>query len=195
VSVTLVVVSFVAGSIPFGWLVARARGVDIQARGSGNIGAANVARTVGLRLGLLVLVLDALKGALPLVLATRSGLSSESALGVLHVAGAAAVVGHVFTPWLRFRGGKGVATSLGVCLVLAPAATVLAVLAFGVVFAARRVVSLAALVAATMLPVAGWGVGRSRGEVVFLGALALFVVARHHENLARLRAGRERPIA
>jgi glycerol-3-phosphate acyltransferase PlsY len=187
--------SFLAGSIPFGWVVARARGVDLQTEGSGNIGAANVARTVGPRLGALVLVLDALKGALPLVVALERGVAASGAVGPLHAAGAAAIVGHCFTPWLRFRGGKGVATSLGVCLVLVPDALAFAVLAFGLVFAARRVVSLAALVAAATLPVAGWLVGRTRGEVAFLGVLALVVGALHHENLARLRAGRERPIA
>ncbi|MCI0574380.1 MAG: glycerol-3-phosphate acyltransferase, partial [Myxococcaceae bacterium] len=114
----LLVAGYLCGSVPFGVLVARwLRGVDVRQRGSGNIGATNVARVAGKRLGLVVLLLDALKGAAPVVLA-RALLPGEAALQA--AAGLAAVLGHVFPVWLRLRGGKGVATALGVAAVLVP---------------------------------------------------------------------------
>src|SRR5688500_11562142 len=120
-----VVGSYLAGSIPFGLVVARARGVDIRAVGSKNIGATNVARALGKKLGALVLFLDALKGLLPTLVA-RHALHLDDNLVAL--VGLAAILGHVFPVWLRFRGGKGVATALGVFAALTPVAAAASVL-------------------------------------------------------------------
>lgn len=193
-ALALVALAFLCGSVPFGWLAARARGVDVRAVGSGNIGAANVARNVGKRVGLVVLLLDALKGALPVSLALQ--LAPEVAVlpRLAHAVGAAAVLGHCFTPWLRGRGGKGVATSLGVLLVLAPAVVGVAAGAFLAVFAWRRIVSLGALVAVVSLPFAAIALGRPSFEVGYVCALGGLVMLLHRDNLARLRAGTEGPL-
>lgn len=184
---------FVCGSIPFGLLVARVRGVDVRRVGSGNIGAANVARSVGKPLGALVLFCDSAKGALPVLLARSAagpGVPGQVALGLLGVA-AAAIVGHAFTPWLRFRGGKAVATSLGVYLVIDPAAVGAALLIFVVVFAKTRMISFGSLAAAAGLPIAVAALGRSRNDVVFAVLVAALVFALHRRNLERMRSGLE----
>jgi glycerol-3-phosphate acyltransferase PlsY len=126
----LVLGAFVAGSVPFGWIFARLRGIDLTTVGSGNIGATNAARALGKRWGIVVLVLDAAKGFVPVWLARQHGVELP-ALGLAGAApaaiGFAAILGHVYSPWMSFRGGKGVATSLGVFLALAPLAAAAAV--------------------------------------------------------------------
>ena len=152
----LAAAGYLLGSIPFGLLVARAaRGVDVRAAGSGNIGATNVARVAGVGPGLLVLFLDAAKGALAVLLA-RALL--PGALLVQALVGLLAVVGHVAPVWLGFRGGKGVATALGVLGVLVPAAAVAGVLAYALVFLYSRISSLGSLVAgpAALVAAAVW---------------------------------------
>jgi acyl phosphate:glycerol-3-phosphate acyltransferase len=178
--------AFLCGSVPFGVLVARARGVDLRTVGSKNIGAANVTRNLGKKLGALVLVLDAGKGALPV------GLASVWSDGWIPYAAAfAAIAGHCFTPWLRFRGGKGVATTLGVFLVIDPAAIGIAVAVFALVFAVSRIVAVGSLAAAAVLPIAIVALGRSRAEIILAVASLALVLALHRDNLARLRTGRE----
>jgi glycerol-3-phosphate acyltransferase PlsY len=186
--------AYLLGSIPFGVIVARARGIDLRQVGSGNIGATNAMRALGKPAGALVLALDALKGAAP-VGAARWLAHLDRAPSWLAVACAfAAVLGHCYPVWLRFRGGKGVATSLGVFLVLEPIATGICVALFAVVFAARRIVSLGSLVAVIAFPIVlaimqrpPWLIGAS------LTTLAV-VVLRHRDNIARLRRGRERSV-
>ena len=143
--------SYLAGSIPFGLLLGRFfAGVDVREAGSGNIGATNVARTAGRRLGVLTLVLDAAKGALAVgVTAWALGVPNDA--GWPAAAGLAAFLGHVFPVWLRFRGGKGVATALGAFLALTPWLTLGAALVFGVTFAASKVVSVSSLAATAAL--------------------------------------------
>ena len=183
----LLLFAYLLGSVPSGVLLARLAGIDVRRHGSGNIGATNVARTAGARLGLITLAADALKGALPVLLAAR--LSTDSAL----IAGTAVltVVGHAFPIALRFAGGKGVATSLGALAVLCPLGALWAVAVFLFAFALDRHVSFASLLAALAAPVA---VAIEAYPIESLAATLLMVgivVARHRDNLRRLRAGTE----
>jgi len=184
--------AFILGAVPFSWLVARlVRGVDIRGVGSGNIGATNVARSIGLGPGLAALALDAAKGSAAVLLA-RWFLAGEGGAHTLPaVAGGMAILGHNFTPFLRFRGGKGVATGAGVFGVLAPWALLSAVLVFVLTVAVGRMVSLGSVLAAGSLPVAVYALGGGREVVVLSLLVAALVIARHHANLRRILAGRE----
>jgi glycerol-3-phosphate acyltransferase PlsY len=194
----LVVASYLLGSIPTGLLIGKRMGVDVRTVGSGNIGATNVARTVGKKVGLLVLLLDALKGALPLALFAALDLDTRIDLGapldpwLVTAVGLAPIVGHCFPVWLRFRGGKGVATALGVFLVMDPPILGLAVLAFALIYGATRIVSLASMTAAVTVPVASSLLGRPAAIVALGAAGAVIVVVKHHQNIRRL-LGRAEP--
>ncbi len=187
---------FFAGSIPFGLLLALAVGkTDIRTAGSGNIGATNVARVVGRKLGLVTLVLDALKGALPVLIVTLiTPTSTDARLVALHgaVVGLCALLGHCFTPWLRGRGGKGVATGLGVLLALHPQVAVYGLIAFAIVFAFTRVVSGASLAAALIVVVALFVRGPLDEALVPMLLCLLVIVARHTDNIGRLMRREER---
>lgn len=141
--------AFLAGSIPFGVLVARRRGVDIQQRGSGNIGATNVARVLGKAPALLVLLLDAGKAAVPTYLALWGGQPQAVVAAVAF----AAIVGHCFSPWLRFRGGKGVACAIGVYLVISPTFSAIVIGSFVAVLAVTRVPALGSAVGVWVMAV------------------------------------------
>jgi glycerol-3-phosphate acyltransferase PlsY len=181
--------AYLLGSIPFSFLVARHWGVaDVRQVGSGNVGATNVMRSVGWLPGLLALALDASKGAVAAVIAERLG----GAGVIAPLAAVAAVVGHLFPVWLGFRGGKGVATGAGAFVPIEPLAVLGALVVFGLVAGASRYVSLGSVcgalaLAALLFALAGPGVTAAAGLVV-----ALLVVAKHHENLARLLRGDER---
>lgn len=181
-----VVVGYLLGSVPFGVIVARVLNLgDLRKIGSGNIGATNVLRTGNRGAALATLLLDAAKGALAVLLA-RWAAGEEAA----QLAGLAAFLGHCFPVWLRLRGGKGVATFLGVMLALAWPVGLAACATWAVVAAVMRYSSLAALMAAGFAPV--WAVLLGRGEVVLLAlVLALLVYLRHASNIARLRQGAE----
>jgi acyl phosphate:glycerol-3-phosphate acyltransferase len=180
--------AFFAGSIPFGVLVARRRGVNIQEQGSGNIGATNVARVLGKAPALLVLVLDAAKAAAPTYLALRyAGSCACLARADLLVAatGLGAICGHCFSPWLRWRGGKGVACALGVYLVISPALTAIAMAVFVLVLAATRVPALGSIAAMVAMAIAL----TLRGSPIygaFAVATALLIVFTHRSNLRKL---------
>lgn len=152
---SIIVIAYLLGSIPVGYLmVRRATGADVRASGSGGTGATNVSRRAGKKAGVLTLVLDALKGVLAVLIA-RAMLASTSDVNLwVAAAGVAAIAGHIFPVWLRFRGGKGVATGLGVFAVLAPLATLAAVAVFLVVVWRTRYVSLGSIIAAATIPVA-----------------------------------------
>jgi acyl phosphate:glycerol-3-phosphate acyltransferase len=191
-AVLLVALGYLAGSVPFGVLLTRwAKGVDVRASGSGNIGATNVARVAGKRLGLLVLLLDALKGALPVLLALHC--FPEAAR--LHAGvGLAAFLGHVFPVWLRLKGGKGVATALGVLAVLLPLAAAGGALAYGVLVAVFRVSSLGSLVGGlTALGLAFLG-DRPVEYGVLAAVLFVLMLYTHRGNLARLWRHSERRV-
>lgn len=203
--ITLVLLSYLLGSIPTGFLVAKAKGVDIRSVGSGNIGATNVFRILGKAAGIFVLTADAAKGALAVaVLAPMvrnhfvDPLVTQDVPGFLRhareIAGICAILGHNYTCWLRFKGGKGIATTAGVFAALAPAAFGIALAAWLVVFAASRYVSLASIVAAVALPLAVWLTGNGAlltGVSTALGALAIY---KHKANIERLLAGTENRI-
>jgi glycerol-3-phosphate acyltransferase PlsY len=184
------VAAYVLGSLPFSFLVARAFGVrDVRQVGSGNVGATNVARSAGSGAGALALALDAGKGALASLLAMR--LAPDQA-GVAALAAAVAVIGHMYPVWLRFRGGKGVATGLGAFAPLAPLAAVGATALFLVMAATTRFVSLGSLAGAAGLAVLVFvfhGPGPVAWTAVWTAALVLW---RHRSNLRRLWAGEER---
>jgi glycerol-3-phosphate acyltransferase PlsY len=174
--------SYLLGSIPTGLLVARARGVDIRAVGSGNIGATNVSRTLGKKLGALVLFLDALKGLIPVLVARWLHFPDELAAAV----GLAAIVGHVFPVWLRFRGGKGVATGLGVFAGLSPIPAAAAVLVYLAVVLVTRISSVGSLLAATAL-LAAMAIVEEPPPTLLLGAAVwALILVRHRGNIRRL---------
>jgi glycerol-3-phosphate acyltransferase PlsY len=181
---------YLAGSIPFAFVLARRRGVDLRRVGSGNLGAANLLRTKGVAAALTALMLDAAKGALAVLIAQRLADGPATPMA----AGLAAVSGHVYPVWLRFRGGKGVATAAGVFAVLAPLAVMVAVSVFIAVVWITRYVSLGSL-AATVTLAAGAAAADAPPPVV-AGALvtALIIVHRHWSNVVRLVAGTEQRI-
>jgi glycerol-3-phosphate acyltransferase PlsY len=188
--------AYLCGSIPTGFLVARARGVDIRSVGSGNIGATNVFRILGKRLGIFVLLADAAKGALPVLLLPRLLAPPEAdPTPFALLAGVAAVLGHNFTCWLRFKGGKGIATSAGVLAAWAPLPFLATLGAFGLVLAVSRYVSLASILAAATLPFAmAFLPPHDRRLVLISTVLAVLAIARHHANIRRLLNGTERQI-
>jgi glycerol-3-phosphate acyltransferase PlsY len=195
--VAVVSLAYLLGSIPFGYLLVRlSGGGDVRQTGSGGTGATNVSRRAGKRVGVLTLLLDALKGAAAVLLAR--GLLGAGDEWWVCAAGVAAVLGHVFPVWLRFRGGKGVATGLGVFLVLAPLATLCALAVFVAVVRLWRYVSLGSMTGAAALPLAVWALGalgisdRAAAPVLavaFTGAA--LIVFMHRANIGRLLRGEE----
>lgn len=187
----LILVAYLVGSIPTGLLLARRAGIDPRRSGSGNVGATNVARSAGVRIGLATLAGDATKGALPVVTARWLDLGESVAAS----AGVAAVIGHVAPIGLRFRGGKGVATALGALSVLAPGAAAACVAVFAAVAWRHRLVSLASILAAITAPAVLLVTGAPTGTTAAMAVVAALIVARHHENLRRLVAGTEPRLA
>jgi glycerol-3-phosphate acyltransferase PlsY len=185
-AIALVAGAYLLGSIPFGLILARRRGVDVRQVGSGNIGATNVARSLGKKLGLMVLALDVAKGAIP-VLALRWLPPDQRTHPLLLTAvGIAPILGHCFPVWLRMHGGKGVATALGVFLALEPAVAGMAVGVFALIYALFRVVSLGSMSASVAVPVLLWALGRPTPEVA-LGILgAAVIIVQHRQNIRRL---------
>jgi glycerol-3-phosphate acyltransferase PlsY len=186
-------IAWLAGGLPSAWVAGRLHGVDLRTVGSGNLGATNVVRTLGWPTGLAVYVVDCLKGALPVLWLPRlAGLAGPAAVTWAIVIGVAAILGHVRSPWLLFRGGgKGVATASGVFVGLAPGPTLLAVAVFAAVVAGTRYVSLGSMSAAAVLPIAVFV--QQGGSPVFLASVAVgaFVVWTHRANIGRLRRGEE----
>ncbi len=216
--------AFLLGSIPFGLIVAKAKGIDIRQHGSGNIGATNVFRIVGKKYGITCLILDALKGFIPVVIAMNlvridgrepqfsfDFLSSYQLLlpaaeqmkgQLVHVLTAlAAVLGHNYSPWLGFKGGKGIATSAGVLIALMPAAVVILLLVFIITLVTTRYVSLASMVSSAALPLVtlwgSWHHGRiqdgtwNKPLFVFSVLIAVLAIWKHRTNIVRIRAGTE----
>jgi len=187
------VAAYIIGSIPTGYLICRWRaGLDLRQSGSGNIGATNVARTLGVRWGVLVLLLDMAKGALPVSLALLLGYAQpESRATWAALAGSAAFLGHIYSLFLHFRGGKGVATAFGVSLLLMPQAALAALAIFSFVCWKWRYVSLASLLASLSLVFWAALFNYPRAFLALTILFALLITIRHRENLSRLRQGRE----
>ncbi len=207
---SLLPAAYLAGSIPFGLIVGKSRGIDPRTSGSGNIGATNVGRLLGMKYFFLVFALDLLKGLLPVAVASIILWRSEPAAdrsasdNLLHLlVGVAAIFGHMFSAFLGFKGGKGVATSAGVALGIYPFFTLAGLIAlaiWGAVYGISKYVSVASIVAAICLPLVFIGVGLAMGWDVFGKQLPMLVFAclitamivwRHRSNIARLRAGTE----
>ena len=187
-----VLVAYVVGATPFGYLAGRVKGIDIRQHGSGNIGATNVLRVLGKPVGITVLVLDMLKGLLPVLLS--QWVSDSSAI---HIATAiAAILGHNYTFWLGFKGGKGIATTAGAILPILPWALLAAVLGWIIVLFTTRYVSVASIAAALLIPielaVETWLTGKWNAAVFGFGLfVCLLAIWKHRSNIARLRRGEE----
>ena len=182
--------AYLVGSIPFGYLIGRARGVDVRTVGSKNIGATNVYRTVGKGWGLLAFLCDFLKGFIPAFAAMRWG--GEESLPVC--VGLACVVGHTLTVFMRFRGGKGVATAFGVFVVLLPLPTLAAFAVFVVTVLISRYISLGSILAAVTLGALAWVFPAPLAVRCVVTVVAAFVIIKHRSNIARLATGCENKI-
>lgn len=189
----LLLVAYLIGSLPFGLYIAKSRGVDLREVGSGNIGATNVFRSVGKGVGLLTFFLDAMKGTLPTLLFPTMVQEVESGAELGLLFGCAAILGHNFPIFLKFRGGKGVATSAGVLLAAAPLSLLSGLAVFAGVAKFSGYVSLASMSAAVLIAVTGWFLYGHEGWILpgVLTALAVMVVLRHRSNIRRLLKGTE----
>ena len=216
--------AFLLGSIPFGLFIARAKGIDIRQHGSGNIGATNVLRVVGKKHGITCLILDALKGFIPVVIAINlvqiTGRHVQIPIGfldqwaitlpeaeavkgqIVHILTALfAILGHNYSPWVGFKGGKGIATSAGVLLALMPFAVILLIVIWVLLFLTTRYVSVASIGAAAALPIltlyGSWTHGRiqdgtwNKPLFVFSIVIAILAIWKHRANIQRLKAGTE----
>jgi glycerol-3-phosphate acyltransferase PlsY len=186
-AILLIVGAYLLGSVPTGFLLGRLSGIDVRETGSGNVGATNVARTVGKWQGLLTLLGDTLKGFVPAAFGAWIGLSAILVLTVALVA----FLGHLFPVFLNFRGGKGVATALGALLAVAPLGTLILLLAFLCVARASRLISLASVATALLAPVVLWLLSYSPHQIGFAAVMALLIVYRHRDNIRRLASGSE----
>jgi len=185
--IMFVIAAYLLGSIPTGLLLARAFGVDIRSAGSGNIGATNVYRTLGRKVGVMTLVGDCLKGLVPVLAAKYFGVSG----GWIAMVGLAAFLGHVYTVFLGFKGGKGVATALGVFLGVSPATVLAALVIFSLVLWKWRYVSLASITAAAAMPVLIALAGQESFIILMSLVIAAIVIFKHRGNIERLKAGTE----
>lgn len=183
-----VIVGYLAGSVPFAYLLARRAGIDVRVAGSGNVGTANVLRTTGTGRAIAVMLLDVAKGAAAVLIVTLGwGGASIAAL-----TGAAAIVGHIYPVWLRFHGGKGVAVAAGVFGILTPIATGIAAVLFVVTVWLTRYVSLGSIAATVALPPVAWWAGAPDAVVASAFGAGVLILFRHRANLRRLHAGTER---
>lgn len=202
-AIIAIALAYLSGSLPFGYWAGLMKGVDIRKHGSGNIGATNVIRVLGKKTGIPVFVLDMLKGLLPTLFAqawlSSLGASSTMVTTVAVLCAAASVIGHSFTFWLGFKGGKGVATSAGAFLGLAPWALLVAFVVWLVLFFTTRYVALASIGAAISLPISMYvimlmGGGLNVGAYILLAlglVMGVLVVVRHRSNIKRMMAGTE----
>ncbi len=186
--IIVVVAAYLLGSIPFGYLIVRGKGGgDVRQTGSGGTGATNVSRRAGKAAGVLTLLLDAAKGCVAVLIAKAFGGDDW----VIAAAAIAALVGHIFPVWLGFRGGKGVATGVGIFLVLAPVALLCAGVVFVAIVVLTRYVSLGSMTAAVLIPVLVWLQSDSQSLLVAAVAGAMLIVFAHRGNIQRLASGTE----
>jgi glycerol-3-phosphate acyltransferase PlsY len=195
----VVVISYLLGATPSGYLVGMACGIDVRTAGSGNIGATNVLRVLGRNAGATVLAADALKGFVAArwmpMLALHLFPSPDTTREHLAIAaGAAAILGHIYTFWLYFKGGKGIATSGGVVMAWAPAACLTALALWGLVLVLSKYVSMASIAAAVVLPFAVWAWNGSATMTGVMTGVSLLAIYKHKANIQRLLKGTERRI-
>lgn len=179
--------AYLLGSIPTGLLLGKLYGIDVRQEGSGNIGATNLYRTVGRKVGIWTLAGDCLKGFLPVILAWKLGLDEPMQAWI----GLAAFCGHVFSVFLLFKGGKGVATALGVYLALAPLAVLGALVVFALLLVIWRYVSLGSVVAAAIMPLVIWFSPHTPQLLIATMLISGIVIIKHHANIKRLMDGTE----
>lgn len=187
--IILTILSYLLGSVPSGFLVGSSAGVDVRGAGSGNIGATNVARTLGWKKGLLTLVFDVAKGFLPVLAAQLLDLGA----GAAAAAGLAAFAGHLYPVFLGFKGGKGVATAAGVYIAAMPLGILVLLGVFALVVVASRRVSPASMAAAALAPAVAWALSYPPEVAWMTLVIGVLVVVRHRENIRRLVAGEEAP--
>jgi len=185
-------IGYLIGAVPFGLLIGRMAGVDVRSQGSRNIGATNVSRLLGKKLGLLTLLCDCLKGFLPMSLAALVLAESPSRETVVAATGLMAVLGHMFPLYLRFRGGKGVATGLGVFLYFSPLAILISLLVFVGTVALSGFVSAGSLLASALIPLWLYLLGASPTVVGVAALIAVLIWVKHRENIGRLLQGTEK---
>ncbi|TKB07598.1 glycerol-3-phosphate 1-O-acyltransferase PlsY [Desulforhopalus sp. IMCC35007] len=186
------VIGYLLGSIPFGLVIGKMVGADVRQEGSRNIGATNVSRVLGKKLGFLTLVCDCLKGFIPMALVSYVLPESESREMVMAITGVMAVVGHMFPIYLKFKGGKGVATGLGVFFYLSPVAIVLSLVVFVASVALSGFVSVGSLLASGLIPFWLYFLGASKTTILAAFLVALLIWIKHHENIGRLLQGKEK---
>lgn len=183
----ILLTAYLLGSIPTGLLLGKMYGIDVRKEGSGNIGATNLYRTVGRKVGIITLVGDCFKGLVPVLVVKYFALPAELAAWV----GLAAFCGHVFSVFLKFKGGKGVATALGVFLGLSPLSVLIALALFMLLMLKWRYVSLGSISAAAVMPLAVYLLGNGPTLIIVTSIISFIVIARHYENIRRLLAGTE----
>lgn len=186
------VIGYLVGSIPFGLIIGRLAGIDVRKEGSRNIGATNVSRVLGKKLGFVTLVCDCLKGLLPMVLAGLYLHDTANGVQVVALTGVLAVVGHMFPVYLRFSGGKGVATGLGVFLYFSPLAIAVSLAVFLAAVRLTGFVSVGSLLASALIPLWLYLLGAAQTTVYAATVIALLIWGKHHENIKRLLHGQEK---
>ena len=185
-------IGYFVGAVPFGLVFSKMAGIDVRTEGSKNIGATNVSRVLGKKLGFLTLVCDCFKGFLPMYLAASFLPESETRELVVAVSGIMAVIGHMFPVYIRFKGGKGVATGLGVFLFLSPLVILISLAVFVGTVAFSGFVSAGSLLASGLVPVWLWLLGATKITIVAATVVALLIWIKHHENIRRLLQGNEK---
>jgi glycerol-3-phosphate acyltransferase PlsY len=197
--VGLAIFAFLLGSIPFGMLLARAKGVDIRTVGSGNIGATNVVRALGPKVGLAVFALDVLKGTIPALIAKQVVQAPVGGVQIQTISmlmGVIAILGHMFSPFIGFKGGKGVATGFGAALGAIPGAALVGLAVISLTVALTRYVSLGSILAAISVPIVSMLVFRDSLQLLpILVVMAAFIIWKHRANIERLRNGTESKFA
>ncbi|MGB3212737.1 MAG: glycerol-3-phosphate 1-O-acyltransferase PlsY [Desulforhopalus sp.] len=183
---------YLVGAIPFGLVISKMVGVDVRTQGSRNIGATNVNRVLGKKLGFVTLVCDCLKGLLPMYSAAIILPESGTKELVVALTGVMAVLGHMFPVYLKFRGGKGVATGMGVFLFLSPTAIVFSLAVFAITVALTGFVSAGSLLASGLIPLWLYLLGGSKMTIGASAVVAVLIWCKHHENISRLIHGKEK---
>ncbi len=191
-AVFLVIASYLVGAVPFGLLLSRSSGIDIRTQGSGNIGATNVARLLGKKMGILTLLFDVGKGFFPMFVTALIVGNGPGRNLIIALSGAATVVGHMYPVYLGFKGGKGVATGLGIFLYLAPLSVLFSLLLFIAAVALSGFVSLGSLLASAAIPLWLFLLGEASWKILLSSFIGILIWFKHIPNIKRLLAGTEK---